>query len=619
MPGIVGLISSAPPDECERVVRAMLATMMHENSYVSGTHVFPEMGAYGGWVAHEASMAERVSKDRSETGVAILMSGEFSALGAGSQEPSRTAQYAARTQDEPVFSLYEREEERFIEKLDGLFSGLLIDPQRKRALLFNDRHGCERIYHYEKNGATYFASEAKALLRVLPELRAFDDQGVAQFLSYGCTLDGRTLFRGIGFLPGGSVWSFHAAAGSSRKRYFEPEQWASQPPLTEGAFDRAYRETFERILPRYLNDAKSLGISLTGGLDTRMIMAGVASAGIRPVCYTFSGAAGDTLDVRLAARVARACGLEHHTLRVGNDFVSEFGHHVDRTAFVTDGCAGALAAHEIYLNAQARELAPIRLTGNYGSEILRGMSTFKRQRLISAILAPDFRNLVAGTAVCAPEEESHPVSRAAFQEIPWLHYGTLAAGRSQLTFRTPYLDSEIVRLAFRAPESARQSSRTALSLVHAHSPILAEIPTDRGLAWGGHGLQQMGRRLFAELTFKLDYLHKEGLPGWLSPLDPLFEPLSCLGLLGLHKFLPYRLWFRRDVAKYVDAVLGDPSTQRMPYWDSHFLPKISSDHVKGKGNYMREINAILSLEAVERTLLRAGETSTRLPQRHVTP
>ena len=97
--------------------------------------------------------------------------------------------------------LYEEEGDRFFEKLNGLFSGLLIDKRQAKAFLFNDRYGLERLYWHETEDTVFFASEAKALLRVLPELRAFDREGVAQFLAFGCTLGQRTLFQGVQLLP----------------------------------------------------------------------------------------------------------------------------------------------------------------------------------------------------------------------------------------------------------------------------------------------------------------------------------------------------------------------------------------------------------------------------------
>jgi asparagine synthase (glutamine-hydrolysing) len=379
---------------------------------------------------------------------------------------------------------YRSEGASFVSNLNGLFAGFLVDPANRRAYLFNDRYGSERIYWFAKGGTTYFASEAKALLAILPELRAFDEAGVAQFLTFGSTLHGHTLFRGINVLPGGSLWSFVDGALVASESYFRPDEWASLPALADGVFDAQFQETFQRILPAYLSSGSTVGISLTGGLDTRMIMSCLARSGVRPICYTFGGATGDTLDARLAGRIAKACGLEHRTLRIGADFVADYSEYVDKTVFVTDGCAGALGAHEIYLTNMARQLAPIRLTGNFGSEILRSMSTFKPLGLTEELLEPDFR----GALVRCAEEESrwhvNPVTHAAFEEIPWHLFGALAAGRSQVIIRTPYLDNELVQLAYQASTTTRNSPRSALKLIYENNPTLAAIPTDRGLEIG---------------------------------------------------------------------------------------------------------------------------------------
>ena len=168
--------------------------------------------------------------------------------------------------------------------------------------------------------AIYFASEAKALLCVLPELREFDHQGVAEFLTYGCTLGERTLFRGIQMLPGGSLWSFENRACRKRK-YFSPERWESQPVLSSEAFTANFEETFKRVLPRYFESQSTIGISLTGGLDSRMIMACRPDRVHNVVCYTFSGETGETFDDRVAADVAKTCGLQHRLLRIGSGFL----------------------------------------------------------------------------------------------------------------------------------------------------------------------------------------------------------------------------------------------------------------------------------------------------------
>jgi asparagine synthase (glutamine-hydrolysing) len=602
MPGIVGMISQRPAEECESLVRAMVASMEHESFYSSGTYSAPDMGTYGGWIAHENSFAANQVFFNEQKDVALIFSGECFLDPEIRADLIQKGHILEKNRGDWLVHLYEEEGDQFFEKLNGLFSGLLIDRRKGKIFLFNDRYGVERIYWCETKDSTYFASEAKALLRILPELREFDVDSVAQFLAFGCTLESRTLFRGITTLAGGSLWSF--ADGKCRKRkYFSPETWEAQSVLSAEAFESSFQETFKRILPLYFESDSRIGISLTAGLDSRMIMACRPEAAERPVCYTFSGEKGLTLDDRLAAQVAEACDLEHKILRIGQDFFSDFASHVDRTIYLTDGCLWILGTHEIYLNSLARRLAPVRLTGNYGSEVLREVSTFKLLGLSPSLVSPDFGQLVRSFGQELARESEHPVTFAAFREIPWKRFGVLAAGRSQSIFRTPYLDNEIVALAYRAPESLRTSPLPAVQLIRRNDSVLGNIPTDMGELGKNRGLAASSRRIFSKITFKVDYLYNEGLPHWLPHLHPLLKCLnSRLGVFGVHKFLHYRSWFQGELAQYVNGILTDEQTRRSRFWNSDFLERMAREHASGRKNYMLEINAVLTLEAAERLL-----------------
>jgi asparagine synthase (glutamine-hydrolysing) len=604
MPGIAGVISREPAAVCRRRLAAMIESMCHEVHYQSATCEAPEIGVYAGWVAHPGSFAARESGTNTTGAVDLVFAGEV-VNDRSDAAASAEARHERGKSSGTVLGFYERLGEDGVVELNGLFSGLLIDRRRARAFLFNDRYAIERVYVHEADHGIYFASEAKALLRVLPATRSFDEQGVAQFLTFGCALDDRTLFRDIATLPGGSIWTFQD--GSCRKRrYFTPAQWEHQPALSPQDFQSEFQQVFTRSLPRYLRGDLPLGISATGGLDTRMIVACLPALPRAPICYTFAGVDGETLDVRIAARLASECGFEHRTLRLGQDFLSEYATFVDRTVYATDGACGATGAHEIYLSAQARRLAPVRLTGNYGSEVLRSMSTFRRIGLWPELIAPDFRaqldEVYAGRA-----NEEPTVAFAAFREIPWSLFGILAAEKSQLTIRTPFLDNDLVALTHRAPVSVRTSSASAMGLIAAAHPRLAAIPTDRAVVAGGRGARYALKRLFAEVTFKLDYMHKEAPPRGTTKLFHAFAALDRvgrLGLLGRHKWLPYRLWFQKELAPYVTAVLCDSETHRLPFWDRRALATMAREHVSGRRNYVREINAVLTLAAVDRLLVR---------------
>jgi asparagine synthase (glutamine-hydrolysing) len=608
MPGIVGIISQRPSDECRRLVKCMVSSMEHESFYDSGVYSVPEMGIYAGWVAQENSFGAGQPFFNERRDVALLLSGECFVdpeTRTGLRQKGHELGQAAGSW---LVHLYEEEGDRFFEKLNGLFSGLLIDKRQGKAFLFNDRYSVERIYWYETNDTTYFASEAKALLRVLPELRAFDREGVAQFLTFGCTLGERTLFEGVQLLPGASVWSFESGK-CEKTKYFSPETWESQSILPPDSFITEFEETFKRVLPRYFESDSKIGISLTAGLDSRMIMACLPRAKERLVCYTFSGQNQETLDARLSRQVAGLCGVEHQVLRIGPDFFSDFASHVDRTVYMTDGYLGSLGAHEIYLNSQARALSPVRLTGVFGGEILRGVSMFKPLYLAPRLVNADLADAVTSYTRRWSHDDEHPVTFIAFRETPELRFGLVAASRSQVAFRTPYLDNEIVALAYQAPESAR-SSECTLALVNANNPSLSKVRTDMGEMGEANRLTVALRPIVTKVACQLDYYRSEGLPHGLSRFDSLLTQItSVLGIGGLHKYLPYRIWFKQELADYVKSAVSDARIQQTSFWDRRFLGEMVTSHIEGRDNYIHELNAVLTLEAVDRLLLRDSPTA----------
>jgi asparagine synthase (glutamine-hydrolysing) len=589
MPGIIGIINQTPASCSSHLVNDMVSVMSYEDFYKSGTYFDPEAGIGAGFVGFKESRDGIFSEPSGN--IVLAFSGDcFVADGAATGAT--------------IIQMYERDGEQMLEQLNGLFCGLLIDKRRKKTLLFNDRYGIRRIYYHESGGNFYFASEAKALLRILPELREFNPEGVADYLSFGCTLDWKTLFRGIDILPGGSAWIYEA--GRWRKgKYFTPETWESQPQLAAGDYEELLPETFKKILPRYFESCSKTGIALTGGMDTRMIMACRPKNNALTTCYTFSGNNGKTLDDKIAARVAAAEHLEHKRVRLEADFFSNFSKYADKTVFSTDGCAGISNSHENYFNRKARELAPVRLTGNYGSEIMRAISWFKPLSLSPRLFNPGLRPIIQSTAARLAEHKGRPMTFGAFKEVPWNLYGNLSAGWSQLQFRTPYLDNELVALAFQAPEAVRKSPNLPLRIVSENNDLLAQIPTDRGYANENSGPRFLARRIFAEVTFKLDYYNNEGFPNALAPLEPLLKTAgSWLGLLGLHKFLNYRNWFQNEFAPYVRDTVSASQGRLGEFFDSGFLETMTEEHIDRKKNWTLEINAVLTLEAIERLLFR---------------
>ncbi len=594
MAGIAGVISSQPSDTCRAIVRSMLASMTRRRTDVSGVHCEPGTSTWIGWVSHnDSGRIERRDTEQTTDLAVIAADGPVSAS---------AAQPASR-----LVERYRREGQEAFAHFDGLHSGVLVDRKAGRTFVFNDPNGLDRIYYGQTKDGLFFASEAKALLQAVPEFRALDPDGVADLIAFGCVLDDRTLFRGIRSLPAGSV-SVYDGGQRRQWRYVQHEDLERLEPLSPGEFDAAFDEAFEATLREQFQAPAKIGLSLTGGVDSRLILAYKPEIPGETICYTFTGPDGDMRDVRVAAAVASALGLPHETIRIEQNFFDDFGTFADRTVQITDGSFGLSGTHEVYLNEKARSLAPIRVGGVFGGELLRGVSSLTRQSLARPLLDPAFLEQVRGAEERWKVGKGHRITSAAFTETPWSMFGTLAACRSQVTLRAPYLDKRVVSLAYRSPGGYRRSPMWALERIRRKSPRLAGLPTDRGYADGRSTARMLLPRVWSEISFKLDYLVTERLSPALSFLDPALDRLQRQHVvLGQHKYLNYRRWFRGRLAPYVSDRLA--SVRSGPWWNDRVLRTLAESHVSGKANFVKEISAVLTLDAVERLLVNGYNTA----------
>ena len=285
-------------------------------------------------------------------------------------------------------------------------------------------------------------------------------------MACGCVLENRTLFPGVGVLPPASAWLFRNGSTISKRTYFHPRQWEEQEPMEPECYYRELRDVFSRNLPRYLNGCERIGLSLSGGLDTRAVMAWQKLPPGSLPCYTYGGAFRPSRDVVVARRVAKVCHQPHNVITVGEEFLSRFPSYAERSVYLTDACVDLLRCPDLYVSERAREIAPVRMTGLYGDEVLRHARTFKPGELSPGLFHRDLLSHVYEAQVTYLRLiQEHPLSFSAFCQAPWHQYGILALEQSQLTVRTPFLDNDLIRTAFRAPRLAVANSDLRVRLI----------------------------------------------------------------------------------------------------------------------------------------------------------
>jgi asparagine synthase (glutamine-hydrolysing) len=599
LPGIVGLITNRPRASAEQELRVMLDSLCHEPFYASGTWIDAANGIYVGWVARAGSFGDGMPLQNEGGEVTLVFSGEEF------PEPGTAAALRARghaVQDGASYLVHRYEEEPdFPKGLNGRFHGLLADRARGTAMLFNDRYGLQRLYYHEAKDAFYFAAEAKAILKVRPELRRTDARALGEFIVCGCVLENRTLFPDIHVLPPGSAWRFRGGALEKKAAYFETREWEEQQPLKAEEYYGHLRDVFVRNLPRYFNGHEQVGVSLTGGLDTRIIMAWRKPDPNTLPCYTFGSMYRDNQDVILARSVAKICGQTHDVITTGNEFLSRFAHYAERTIYLTDACVDLARSPDLYVNEKARNYAPVRVVGTYGSEMLLHAVMFKAVEPVAGLyqneLVPQIRR---ATETYDRSQQGHPVTFIAFRQSPWHHYGVLGLEQTQVGVRTPYLDNELVKTVYQSPGPVAVNEEGRLRLIREGNPALANLPTDRGL--GDHS--SAVKHGLLEFLFKAEYAYDYGMPQWVAQVDHMFAPLHLERIwLGRHKIFHFRVWYRDQLANYVREMLLDSRSLARPYINANEVRKIVNGHLKGNRNYTTEIHRLLTLELVHRIFL----------------
>jgi asparagine synthase (glutamine-hydrolysing) len=605
MPGIVGFIGTRRSPDDNETLRRMQANLMHQLFYRTGAYDNLDLGLHAAWTTRAGGFDDCMPLWNESRDVCLIFCGEEYA-------EERTRAPSTGTHATYLLARYEqlgqKSSDVFFAALNGWFCGLLIDLRRRSVTLFNDRYGLSRVYLHETPERLYFASEAKALLAVLPALRSLDADSLGEYLTCGCALENRTLFSGVTQLPGATRLEFIAGRATPPRHYFDRSEWTTQSKLGQEEYYAALKETFARILPKYLAADQPIGISLTGGVDSRMVMAWAHTPRGTQRAYTFGGMYRDCTDVRIARRVAEICGQEHRVLEVGVEFQRQFAELAASSVFLSDGAMDVSGAPDLFVNRLAREISPIRLTGNYGGEILRHIVAFKPMPLRAAAFDDATRaHMATARDRYAQLLDPDRLAFVAFKQVPWHHHSRFALERSQLMLRSPYLDNELVALAFRAPQGAALETALALRLIADGNPALAELGTDRGLLRRGVPVLTPLMHGYQEFMFRAEYAYDYGMPDWLTKLDNRARLLHLEKLfLGRHKFYHFRYWYRNGLAPYLREVLLDERSLSRAHVDRANLIRLVEAHTTGQANYTLELHRLLSLELMHRTLLDAG-------------
>ena len=217
-----------------------------------------------------------------------------------------------------------------LRSITGVTAVIAWDDTRVR--IVNNSAGPATLYVAEGDGVTAYATHAVAAALIAGIEPRVNEPAVAEFIALDYVGGDRTLVEGVRALPPASV-----VDGDGPRTYWPAsERWAR----LADAYEHTERTLLETLEQR--TRGATVGLALTGGLDSTVGAAAIAEIGAKPLAFTWG--APEWADSRGAAATAARLGFDHEVLGVRTLDDDACLAELDREARWTDGMAALSAA-----------------------------------------------------------------------------------------------------------------------------------------------------------------------------------------------------------------------------------------------------------------------------------
>jgi asparagine synthase (glutamine-hydrolysing) len=279
--------------------------------------------------------------------------------------------FRTRCDTEVIVHGYKQWGDEILNRLNGMFGLAVWDVRQRRLMLARDAFGIKLVYYRIDQGRLTFGSEMRAVRAMMREEEAeIDPESVSLFLRYRYTPSPRTLLSGISKLaPGTKLVVQNGEYKTSRWYQFAPT--AFFPPKTVEEAGEELLALYRRAVKRQLISDVPVGLLLSGGLDSGLLLALMNENGsdwpTYSVGYGASYAQDELADAEETARILKS---RHTSVRITRAI---FERELSRIVSCLEEPIAASSIVPMYFVSQrAREDVKVGLVGQGPDELFGG-------------------------------------------------------------------------------------------------------------------------------------------------------------------------------------------------------------------------------------------------------
>ncbi len=173
-----------------------------------------------------------------------------------------------------------------IREVNGVYAAVIWSNKRESATLLSDRLGVRPLFWTVDRGRLLVASRSVVLAQQRRSVE-IDRVGVDDTLVFGFLTENRTLWQEISRVPGGTIVTV-TRSGSHSRRYWSADEIIIDDHITlDDAID-GHEERFRRALDRLLELDRQPSCFVSGGMDSRRLLTGLAQRANRVDTFTIA-------------------------------------------------------------------------------------------------------------------------------------------------------------------------------------------------------------------------------------------------------------------------------------------------------------------------------------------
>jgi asparagine synthase (glutamine-hydrolysing) len=225
---------------------------------------------------------------------------------------------------EVLIKAYHRWGTSCVDHFLGMFAFAVLERDSGRLVLGRDRLGIKPLYLSQIPHRLRFASTVPALLAAGEVDTAIDPVGLHHYLSFHSVVPApRTILAGVQKLPPATVRTVHPDGRHEDRKYWQPAFSRGDPALTAAEWPGAVLGALRLAVERRMVADVPVGILLSGGIDSSLVVALLAEGGqhgLRTFSVGFEAAGGESGDEFVYSdQVAAHFGTDHQKIMVSSD------------------------------------------------------------------------------------------------------------------------------------------------------------------------------------------------------------------------------------------------------------------------------------------------------------